>query len=70
MTIHKRTAGSQGRQQRQHDPDRRMQSRELFVPAKWQVEVRALQIGPTVPRAVEKPVKLAIDFGALSRPQA
>jgi hypothetical protein len=63
----RRTRG-QRRDQRENQPDRRMQARKLRVAAEWQVDMHALQIGPAMRVAVENARIGIVDCGIAMRP--
>src|SRR5690606_945060 len=62
--------GGQCRDQREHEPTSGMQSLELFWRRKGKVDVRALEIGPTVTTASENTVKSIVNELILMRPQS
>ncbi len=67
--VHDRRGGGQGRQDRQQQPDGGMQAAEFVVPAKADIEVDALQIGPAMALAGENAVVGLIDGAVAVGPQ-
>ncbi len=68
-SFHHRGTCRQRREQREQRSDRSVKFPELLGATKWQVEVAALEISPTVPTASERTVVGGVHFAAVVRPQ-
>ena len=69
MSVGNRRARRQRRCQGKQQTNRRVQPRELHVVRERQIDVRALDVGPAVPPAIENAIVGLIDLAVLLGPE-
>ena len=62
-------SGSQRGNERQHQPDGRVQSAEFFIRGEGQIEMHGLQVGPAVGGTTENAVIFRVNIVIFMRPE-